>query len=67
MVLCARMADSEADILASRLARMKTMVDSLERACSESQEQHELFRKLKQEMDAARADLKTVLPSRNSS
>jgi hypothetical protein len=62
MVLFAPMADSEAEVLAARLARMKSMVDSLERACSESQEQHDLFRKLKQEMEAARADLKTVLP-----
>jgi hypothetical protein len=56
------MADSEAEVLASRLSRMKAMIDSLERACSESQEQHELFRKLKQEMEAARAALKTVPP-----
>ena len=62
MVLSGRMADSETDILAARLARMKMMIDSLERACSESQEQHELFRKLKQEMEAARAALKTVPP-----
>jgi hypothetical protein len=56
------MVQSETEILASRLSRMKTMIDSLERACSESQEQHELFRKLKQEMEAARNALKTVQP-----
>ena len=65
MVLCSRMGDSETDILASRLARMKKMIDSLERACSESQEQHELFRKLKQEMEEATAVLKTV-PSQST-
>ena len=61
------MSGSETEILATRLARMKTMIESLERACSESHEQHELFRKLKQEMDAARAALKTVLPPGSSS
>ena len=52
------MADTESQILAARLARIKTMIDALEQACSESSEQHELFRKLKQEMEAARASLK---------
>jgi hypothetical protein len=61
------MADSETEVLASRLARMKAMIDSLERACSESHEQQDLFRKLKQEMDAARAALKTVPPPGSSS
>ena len=65
MVLSARMADSETEVLATRLARMKAMLESLERACSESQEHQDLFRKLKQEMDAARAALKTV-PSQSN-
>jgi hypothetical protein len=56
------MAASEAEILAARLARMKTLLDSLEQACSESAGQRELFVKLKQEMAAARAALKLYPP-----
>jgi len=53
------MADSESDVLAAaRLARIKTLIDSLEKACSDSADQRELFLKLKREMAAARAGLK---------
>ena len=52
----------ETEILAERLARMKALIDTLERASSESAEQHELFLKLRQEMAAARAALKTIPP-----
>jgi hypothetical protein len=54
------MPPSETEILAARLARMKTLLDTLEQACSESSEQREMFLKLRQEMAAARAALKTV-------
>ena len=50
---------SESEILATRLARMKSLIEALEAACSQSSEQREMFVKLKQEMDAARAALKT--------
>lgn len=49
----------ENEILAARLARMKTLLDTLEKACSESAEQREMFLKLQQEMADARAALKT--------
>lgn len=52
----------ESDILAARLARMKNLIDSLEKACSESTQQRDLFLKLKQEMAAARAALNVVGP-----
>jgi hypothetical protein len=54
------MPPSESEILAARLARMKNLIDSLEQVCSESAEQREMFLKLRQEMAAARALLKTV-------
>jgi hypothetical protein len=56
------MPPSESEILAARLARMKTLVDALENACSESADQHELFLKLRAEMQAARDALRTVPP-----
>ena len=62
-----KMAESETEILASRLSRMKTMIDSLEKACSESEEQQQLFRRLKQEMEAARSALKTFDTAESSS
>jgi hypothetical protein len=49
---------SESDILALRLARMKQLIEALESACSRSDEQREIFLKLKREMDAARNALK---------
>ncbi len=56
------MPPSESEILTARLTRMKQLIDSLEQACSESADQHELFRKLKREMEATRAALRTVPP-----
>jgi hypothetical protein len=53
---------SESEILAARLTRMKGLIDSLEKACSESAEQQRLFQKLRAEMQAAREALK-VFPS----
>jgi len=48
------MPPSESDIIAARLARMKGWIDSLEKVCSESAEQQQLFLKLRAEMKAAR-------------
>lgn len=56
------MPPSESEILAARLSRMRNLIDSLEQACSESAEQHELFRKLKREIEETRAALRTVPP-----
>jgi len=56
------MPPSESEILAARLARIKTLIDSLEHVCSESAEQREMFNKLRQEMAGARAALR-VHPS----
>jgi len=38
---------------------MKSLIDSLEKVCSENAEQQQLFLKLRQEMAAARAGLKS--------
>ena len=38
----------------ARLTRIRTLVDTLEKACSESDEQRSIFLKLKREMDALR-------------
>jgi hypothetical protein len=48
----------ESEIVAARLARMKTLIDALEKECSDSAQQAELFVKLRAEMQAARAALK---------
>ncbi len=53
------MPPSESEILAARLARMKSLIDSLEKVCSDNAEQQQTFLKLKQEMAAARAGLKS--------
>jgi DNA-binding FrmR family transcriptional regulator len=54
------MPPSKTEIVAARLARMKGLIDSLEEACSESDEQREMFRQLRQELAAARAALEIV-------
>jgi hypothetical protein len=54
------MPPSDSEILAARLARMTFLIDSIEQACSESEEQREMFLKLRQETAAARAALKIV-------
>jgi hypothetical protein len=56
------MPPAESEILGARLARMKTLVDALEVACSEGAERRDLFVKLKQEMAAAREGLKIYPP-----
>lgn len=52
------MSPSEAELLAARLARMKHLIESLEEACSQTDEQHDNFLKLKKELAAARLALK---------
>ena len=52
----------ESEIRAIRLARMKNLIESLERVCSDSAEQRDLFLKLKQETEATRAALTIVPP-----
>jgi hypothetical protein len=49
---------TEADILAARLARMKQLIEARENVRSQSDEQREIFLKLKQEMTAAGEGLK---------
>lgn len=44
----------ETDILATRLARIKTLLDALEPACLESEGSRDTFQKLKLELEAAR-------------
>ena len=48
----------EAHEVAARLARMKKLLDDLERVCSESEEQRSTVSRLRAEMDAARQALK---------
>jgi hypothetical protein len=43
----------EAEILAARLTRIKTLLDALERECLDSGPTRETFLKLKQELEAA--------------
>jgi hypothetical protein len=56
------MPPSESEILAARLTRMKGLIDSLEKVCSESAEQQQLLLKLRAEMKAARDALAVVHP-----
>jgi hypothetical protein len=56
------MPPTDAEFLAARLARMKHLVESLEKVGSGTEEQRELFQKLKGEMAAARDALKIVPP-----
>ena len=45
---------AEAEVLAARLARIKVLLDALERECLESGPTRETFQKLKLELEAAR-------------
>jgi hypothetical protein len=54
----------EAEIVAARLTRMKTLLDALEGACLESEATRDTFLKLKQELEAARISVRPVRPSR---
>ena len=54
------MPPTEAEVVAARLARMKTLIDALEGECSASAEQHQRFLTLRGELDAARKALKLI-------
>lgn len=49
---------SDTELLAARLARMKTLVARLEDICSENEEQRDACARLNAEIEAARAALK---------
>jgi len=54
------MPPTDAEIIAARLSRMKGLIDALEKACSANADLTELFRKLREELKAAREALKIV-------
>jgi hypothetical protein len=54
----------EAELLAARLMRIKTLIDALERACLQSEASRESFLKLKQELEAARLSVRRGRPMR---
>jgi hypothetical protein len=54
----------EADVLAARLTRIKTLIDALEPACRESESSRDTFLKLKQELEAARISVRQARPVR---
>jgi hypothetical protein len=54
------MMPSEAELLAARLVRLKTIVDSLESECAASSIAREKFAALKIEMETVRAALSTL-------
>ena len=59
----------EAEILAARLTRIKTLLDAIERtcrerACLESEATRDTFMKLKQELEAARISVRANRPIR---
>jgi len=44
----------EVEVLATRLARIKTLLDALEPVCRQSEASRDTFQKLKLELEAAR-------------
>lgn len=56
---------TEPELMAVRLARMKSLVDVLERECLKSVDQRDNFLKLKRELDAARDALRIIDTSRS--
>jgi hypothetical protein len=50
----------EAEILAARLTRIKTLLDAFERECLESGPTRETFLKLKQEVESACISVRPV-------
>jgi hypothetical protein len=48
---------AEAEILAARLTRIKTLLDALDRVCLDSEASRDTFLKLKQELEAARVSV----------
>ena len=51
-----------AEDLAARLIRMKILIDKLEHACAETDEQREAFARLHAEIEEARRALRPVKP-----
>ena len=54
---------NDADDLAARLTRIKYLIDALDAVSSHSQEQLDLFVKVKHEIETARAALRATAPS----
>ena len=48
----------EAEIIAARLTRIKTLIDALEPVCLESEASRDTFMMLKQELEAARISVR---------
>jgi hypothetical protein len=51
---------TEAEILAARLARMKSLVEALETECSTTAAQRDRFLRLRRELEAARLALEPI-------
>jgi hypothetical protein len=58
------MAPTEVELLAMRFSRMKALIEQLEQVCVESAEQREVFRALKDEMEATRRSLRPFVTPR---
>jgi hypothetical protein len=54
----------EAEIIAARLTRIKTLLDALERECLDSGPTRETFLKLEQELEAVRTSGQPARPMR---
>ena len=54
------MSQTESEMLAARLARMKVLVESLEAECSHTAEVRDTIMKLKRELDESKKALKTI-------
>jgi hypothetical protein len=54
----------EAEILAARLTRIKTLIDALEPVCLENEASRDTLLELKLELEAARISVRPVRPVR---
>jgi len=54
----------EAEIIAARLTRIKTLLDALEPVCLDIEATRDAFRKLKLELEAARIVVRPAQPVR---
>ena len=54
----------EAEVVAARLTRIKTLLDALEPVCLESEGARDTFQKLKLELEAARIAVRQAGPVR---
>jgi hypothetical protein len=55
----------EAEIVAARLTRLKTLLDALEPMCLENEASREVFIKVKLELEAARIAVRQARPVRS--